>query len=141
MSKTKIPEPLRLSIVEQFQSRCAYCQTQQSISGVRLTVDHIVPESLGGKTEADNLCLACWDCNLYKAARIALFDDISQRAIRFFHPQKQCWVDHFSWSIDGSLVIEKTAIGRVTISALRMNRAELTVSRKLWTQVGWHPPD
>jgi hypothetical protein len=39
MSKTRIPEMLRLSIIEQFESRCAYCQTQQQVSGVRLTVD------------------------------------------------------------------------------------------------------
>ena len=86
MSKTRIPASLRLSIFEQFESRCAYGQTQQQISGVRLTVDHIIPESLGGKTETDNLCLACWDCNLYKASRIAVFDDISQSVVRLFHP-------------------------------------------------------
>ena len=56
MSKSKIPERLRLLVVDQFKSRCAYCQTQQQISGVRLTVDHIIPESLGGKTEKPNLC-------------------------------------------------------------------------------------
>lgn len=140
MSKTKIPETLRLLIAEQFKFRCAYCQTQQQISGVRLTVDHIVPESLGGKTEQANLCLACWDCNLYKAARIAVFDDVSQRAVRLFHPQKQPWVDHFAWSADGSWVIDETVVGRVSIAALRMNRTELIASRKLWTKVGWHPP-
>lgn len=141
MSKTRIPESLRQSIVEQFKARCAYCQTQQQISGVRLTVDHIIPEALGRKTENNNLCLACWDCNLYKAARIAIFDDVSQKAVRLFHPQKQLWVEHFSWSADSSLVTSKTTMGQVTISALRMNRTELTLSRKLWTEVGWHPPD
>ncbi|MGC1308059.1 MAG: HNH endonuclease [Phormidesmis sp.] len=141
MSKTRISDTLRRAIVEKFKSRCAYCQTQQQISGVRLTVDHIILEALGGKTEESNLCLACWDCNLYKAARIAVFDDVSQRAVRFFHPQKQLWDDHFDWSADGSLVIDKTTVGRVTTSALRMNRVELTLSRKLWTEVGWHPPD
>ena len=139
MSKTRIPASLRLSIFEQFESRCAYCQTQQQISGVRLTVDHIIPESLGGKTETDNLCLACWDCNLYKASRIAVFDDISQSVVRLFHPQQQSWAAHFSWNSDSSLVMDKTIVGRASISALRMNRIELTIARKLWT-AGWHPP-
>lgn len=140
MSKTRIPEALRLSISEQFKLRCAYCQTQQKISGTRLTVDHIVPESLGGITEVSNLCLACWDCNLYKAARIALYDDISKQTVRLFHPQKQSWLEHFEWSEDGSLIVYKTAKGRVSIAALHMNRMELRVSRKLWAEVGWHPP-
>ena len=141
MSKTRILEALRLSIFDQFQLRCAYCQTQQKISGTRLTVDHIIPESLGGVTEASNLCLACWDCNLHKAARVALYDEASQQAVRLFHPQKQSWLDHFEWSSDSSLIVDKTITGQVSIVALQMNRVELTVSRKLWAEVGWHPPD
>ena len=121
MSKTSIPAALRSSIFEQYQSRCAYCQTQQQISGVRLTVDHIVPESLGGQTRLDNLCLACWDCNLYKGARIAVFDEATQRAVRLFHPQNQSWHEHFRWSRDGTLLIDRTAVGRVSIMTLRMN--------------------
>lgn len=35
MSKSRIPDELRAEIVAQFSSRCAYCQTQQQISGVR----------------------------------------------------------------------------------------------------------
>ena len=53
--------------------------------------------------------------------RLAVFDDVSQGAVRFFHPQKQLWAEHFSWSVHGSLVIDKTTVGRVTIIALRMN--------------------
>ncbi|MDB9524900.1 HNH endonuclease signature motif containing protein [Oscillatoria sp. CS-180] len=140
MSKSRISESLRLAIVEQFQSRCAYCQTQQQISGVRLTVDHIIPESLGGATEKDNLCLACWDCNLYKASRVAVFDAASQQETRLFHPQKQLWSDHFEWNSDSTLMFGKTIVGRISIDTLRMNRVELVLSRKLWVKVGWHPP-
>ena len=141
MSKSRIPDSIRAAIVAQFDSRCAYCQTQQHISGIRLTIDHIVPEALGGTTEKQKLCLACWDCNLYKAARVSVFDEESQQDIRLFHPQLQAWFDHFEWSADGSLMIGKTVVGQVSIAALRMNRAELVVSRKLWAKVGWHPPD
>ena len=141
MSKSRVPDGLRAEIVTQFGSCCAYCQTQQQISGVRLTVDHIVPESLGGTTEKRNLCLACWDCNLYKAARVSVFDDQSQQDVRLFHPQMQAWFDHFEWSSDSVLILGKTMVGRVSITALRMNRAELVISRKLWTEVGWHPPE
>ena len=38
-------------------------------------------------------------------------------------------------------MLGKTMVGRVSIIALRMNRAELVISRKLWAEVGWHPPD
>lgn len=141
MSRSRIPKNLRLEIETQFKSRCAYCQTQQDISGVRLTVDHIVPESLGGATQLKNLCLACWGCNLYKAAQIAIFDEPTKQQIRLFHPQQQSWFDHFAWSADSSLIVGNTATGRVTITALKMNRVELVIARQLWTRVGWHPPN
>lgn len=141
MSKTRIPENLRLAIMSQFGHRCAYCQSQQRISGVRLTVAHIIPESLGGLTEQSNLCLACWDCNLNKAAKIAVYDPLSQEQIRLFHPQQQIWSAHFLWSKSGVSIMAQSAIGRVTIEAIRLNRPQLVLARELWVSVGWHPPD
>lgn len=37
---------------------------------VRLTVDHIVPRSMGGTNSLDNLQLLCRTCNAAKGARI-----------------------------------------------------------------------
>lgn len=141
MSKSRIPEKLRLEILEQFHYRCAYCQSQQRISGVRLTVDHIVPETLGGATETNNLCAACWDCNLYKAARIAIFDAHSQRPVRLFHAQQQIWAEHFAWRNSGKRIVGQTLTGSVTVEALRLNRIQLVTAREFWVAAGWHPPD
>lgn len=33
-------------------------------------IDHVTPESLGGRTTADNLVLACQSCNRRKGARL-----------------------------------------------------------------------
>lgn len=35
--------------------RCGYCQTAEAIVGTPMEIDHIIPESLGGLTEEDNL--------------------------------------------------------------------------------------
>lgn len=35
-------------------------------------IDHVIPESLGGSGDADNLVLACRTCNRKKGARDAL---------------------------------------------------------------------
>lgn len=61
-----IPTTWQQQVAERSQYRCSYCQSQQRLMGVSLTIDHIIPQSLGGATELDNLCLACWDCNLVK---------------------------------------------------------------------------
>jgi 5-methylcytosine-specific restriction endonuclease McrA len=45
--------------------KCAYCQTGSG----RLTIDHIVPKSRGGKTEFENCVAACKPCNHKKGNR------------------------------------------------------------------------
>ena len=58
MSATRIPPVLRASIAERARHRCSYCQTAESVTGSLFTVDHVIPEALGGRTTAENLvCL------------------------------------------------------------------------------------
>ena len=108
---------------------------------MRLTVDHIIPESLGGMTVLNNLCLACWDCNLIKGRRISAMSPLSQEEVALFHPLTQVWEDHFRWSEDASLIVGLTPVGEATIHALKLNRLHLVEARRRWTMVGWHPPN
>ena len=55
-----ISDSLRQEVTDRARGRCEYCQTQQVIV-VSMEIDHIVPESAGGETTFDNLCLACVD--------------------------------------------------------------------------------
>ncbi len=59
--KRKIPTTLRFSVLERDGFACVYCG--RSAPGVVLEVDHVNPESSGGKTDSDNLVTACWECN------------------------------------------------------------------------------
>lgn len=109
--------------------------------GMRFTVDHIVPQALGGGDEPSNLCLACWDCNLAKGARIAAVDPHTNALVVLYHPHKERWVDHFVWREGGVLIEGRTATGRATASALELNRPALLTARQRWAFVGWHPPN
>lgn len=53
-----------LGIVALFNCECAYCGSHS-----RLTMDHVVPVSRGGKTTLDNIIPACSSCNSSKQAR------------------------------------------------------------------------
>jgi 5-methylcytosine-specific restriction endonuclease McrA len=46
---------------------CQYCGQRETID--RLTQDHVVPRSLGGKTSWENVVTCCPDCNGRKANR------------------------------------------------------------------------
>ncbi|MEE8390909.1 MAG: HNH endonuclease [Anaerolineae bacterium] len=45
------------------------CRVNYWPLGMPLVVDHILPRSLGGSDEPENLCAACYRCNEYKGAR------------------------------------------------------------------------
>jgi len=74
MSEARIPKALRSRVAEQAQYRCGYCLTSEHIVGAPMEIDHLIPESLGGLTEEENLWLACSLCNNHKGDRIAALD-------------------------------------------------------------------
>lgn len=62
-----ISATLRKLITKRDKSRCAYCQTSEDNCGLRMHIDHITPEAIGGSSTPDNLCLICFACNIYKS--------------------------------------------------------------------------
>ena len=141
MSKTYIPVAWRRAVTERANHRCSYCLTPSEIVGSPFTIDHIIPESLGGPSTIDNLCLACWSCNLIKQARLVAPDPESGQVERLFHPYKQKWDEHFAWQKGGLLIAGLTPTGRATVNALKLNRAPLVNARRIWIRVGLHPPE
>lgn len=140
MSVTRIPPAVRKVVAERARCRCSYCQTAESITGSLFTVDHVIPESLGGHTVVENLCLACWECNRLKHNRITGFDPDSGTFVRLFNPNTQEWRDHFAWQMNGLFIVGLTPTGRATTIALQLNRVSLVNARRLWILAGWHPP-
>ena len=140
MSETHIPKALRRRVSEQAKYRCGYCLTSEGIVGAPMEIDHIIPESLGGLTEEENLWLACSLCNDHKADRIAALDPETGEIVRLFNPRFQDWNEHFAWNESGERIIGLTSTGRTTVLALNLNRPSLVRSRQLWVIAGWHPP-
>ena len=141
MSETYIPKALRRRMAEQARHRCGYCLTSEFVVGVPMEIDDILPESLGGLTEEENLWLACSLCNDHKGDRIAALDPETGEIVRLFNPRFQEWAGHFAWSETSDRIIGLTPIGRATVIALSLNRPTLVRARQLWKLVGWHPPE
>ena len=98
--------------------------------GVTFEVDHIVPRSAGGATVLENLCLCCPMCNRHKAMRTHLAYPLTGGMTRLFHPGRDAWEDHFEWGESASLLVGRTPVGRATVEALRMNRAQMIELRR-----------
>lgn len=135
-----IPESLKTQIREGDRYRCCYCLTSEANSGLPMSFDHIQPQSKGGNTSFENVCLACRSCNEYKSDLTEAQDPLTGEIFPLFNPRAQQWSGHFAWSLDATRVEGQTPVGRATIAALRMNNPVIVAARSRWVISGWHPP-
>jgi hypothetical protein len=132
----KIPAKLRAQIRQRDGDRCAYCHTPEALTVTPLELDHIIPLSVGGRTELENLCLACPACNRFKGSSEVAHDPITGEYVALFHPLTQQWEKHFQWQADQSEIHGLTPVGRATAIALHLNRPQMVRLRKLWGKIG-----
>ncbi len=137
---SRVSEKLREKIRLAAQDRCGYCQSPQHLIPIASEMEHITPTAEGGTNDEANLWLACRVCNSFKHAKTHAIDLQSNRKTHLFNPRKQVWSEHFEFSEDKTEIIGKTACGRATVIALKLNNACSVKMRKLWVSVGWFPP-
>jgi hypothetical protein len=135
---SRVPPKIRRRVTDRAGHRCEYCGLAQESQEASFHVDHILPRVAGGKTRLDNLALACVSCSLRKEARRSARDPETDRTVPLYHPRRQLWSDHFRW--DHVTVIGKTATGRATVAALKLNRPLILTIRLEETDRGRHPP-
>jgi 5-methylcytosine-specific restriction endonuclease McrA len=68
----RVPRNLRLpcsrrGVIIRDRETCQYCGRQ--MNRTHLTIDHVIPRTLGGPTDWDNVVAACRECNHRKGGR------------------------------------------------------------------------
>jgi hypothetical protein len=134
---SELSAPIRAAVIARADRRCEYCRLSQAGQEAAFHVDHVMPRAAGGTTTEGNLALACVSCSLHKAAKRTATDPNSGEEVSLFNPRSEKWAEHFQWQ--GETVLGTTAIGRATISALKMNRPLILAIRKEETIRGRHP--
>lgn len=85
---------------------CQYCNTQ--MSRVNLTIDHVLPRSLGGGTSWDNVTTACMKCNSTKGnnkkivpktkpRKPTYYELIAKEQQKILSVRDLSWLDYISW--------------------------------------------
>jgi 5-methylcytosine-specific restriction endonuclease McrA len=116
---------------ERAQAACEYCLTPELISFAVHRIDHIIAEKHSGKTEPDNLALACVLCNKYKGSDIASLDPETGKITTLYNPRQDVWHEHFLLRDNGTIIEPLTAIGRATAQVLRLNTPERISERSI----------
>jgi 5-methylcytosine-specific restriction endonuclease McrA len=109
-----IPDATKQLIRERAGFICEYCHSSERLSASRFTIDHIIPVSLGGSDDANNLALACRRCNERRYNFVAGFDPETQQIVPIFNPREQKWTSHFIWTDNGTVIKGISPTGRAT---------------------------
>lgn len=133
---TYVSSQLREFVLQRAGGRCEYCLYPQNAALFRFEMEHVISEKHGGRTEADNLALACPYCNRAKGSDIASIDSVTGELTPLFNPRTQLWNEHFV--LEGSDIVPLTPVGRVTVAILHMNDPERTLERERLIQSGRH---
>ena len=107
---------------------------------VQFEIEHMIPKVAGGETARTNLWLSCPSCNRFKGVKVDAIDPETQIVVSLFNPRTQKWFEHFEWSEDGTHIIGRTAIGRATIEALKLNHPWWIECRTEWVLREDFPP-
>lgn len=135
----------RQLVRERAKFLCEYCHSPEWSNADLFTLDHLVPQSLGGSDELDNLALACRRCNERRYNFTTGIDPETKLETPIFQPRQQVWAEHFIWTADGVKIVSLTSVGRATSNRLDLNDEFhndefIQRARRFWLQGGWHPP-
>lgn len=129
-----------MAVAERARNCCEYCQSQLRYSADSFSVEHIIPRSLGGTDDLQNLALACQRCNNAKFVAVEAADPLTGRSVPLYHPRQHVWNREFAWSHDFLTIQGLTPMGRATVEKLRLNRPGVVNLRRVLRGVGEHPP-
>lgn len=140
MPNSPISNNIKRQVAKRASNLCEYCLANSEYAFHTFPVDHILPVSLGGTNDLENLANSCQFCNYSKYNKTECLDPLTNEMVRLFNPRKDLWTDHFMWDETKTNIIGITPIGRATARCLKVNRSEAVNLRKVLAEFGVHPP-
>lgn len=134
MSTSYVSAAIRRLVYERAQGCCEYCLLPDLVALVSHEIDHVIAEKHEGRTEAENLALACSICNKHKGSDLASIDPETEEIVRLYQPRRDRWSEHFS--LEDAEIRGITVIGRVTTRLLHMNQPGRVEERRLLLKLG-----
>jgi len=132
-----ISDQVRRLVETRAQRLCEYCLIHEDDTFFGCEVDHIISRKHGGRTDPENLAYACFPCNRHKGSDVGSICCATGDLVRFFHPRRDRWADHFS--LDGPLIVPRTEIGEATARILQLNDPDRVLERESLIALGRYP--
>ena len=140
MATQRIPDWFYDRIARDAKFQCGYCRCPQQVLPYRLEIEHLLPTSLGGANDRENLWLSCHRCNKLRSNRLKVSDPLTGEEVSVFNPRRDDWANHFAWEQGGLLIVGLTACGRATAATLDLNDRYHLSARAVWIVARVYPP-
>ncbi len=114
MSSVYISAALQAQVLEDAGHRCGYCHSDERLTGMALSVEHLLPRASGGATGRENLWRSCRACNEQKGAQAQAADPETGAMVPLYNPRLQPWNAHFHHSFPYNGGTGATAAGMVS---------------------------
>ena len=139
MSDRRATAQLKREIYQRARGRCEYCCSPAFYAPDPFSVEHIQPRVDGGQLVLGNLALSCQGCNNLKHRATSALDPSTGLLSPLYHPRRDRWEEHFTWSEDFLHVLGLTPPGRATVLRLQLNRVGVVNLRRILLLAGEHP--
>ena len=88
-NRRNVPIALGRRVRQRARHRCGYCLCSETLLGMPMEFDHLIPQAAGGTTRAENLWLACRRSNAFKGTQTQARDPQSGDWVALFNPRRQ----------------------------------------------------
>lgn len=126
---SEIAEALREFVRLRAAGSCEYCRISERFTLAEHETDHVIALKHGGRAVVENLALCCAIRNRFKGSDIASIDPETGQLTPLFHPRLDRWDDHHV--LRNGEILGLSAVGRVTVRLLQMNRPTRIKERQL----------
>lgn len=126
---SRVRGALRRAVAKRARRSCEYCGAPERASPVAFHCEHVIPLQHAGRTELENLALACPACNFRKGTNLTALDPETGTLCILFHPRRDEWAGHFE--LRDNFIVAKTDSGRATARLLEFNAPHRVASRAI----------
>jgi HNH endonuclease len=137
MERPYLSQEIRRSVSQRADQLCEYCLIHSNDTALGCAIDHVISLKHGGSNDIDNLAYACVFCNRYKGSDIGSIVWATQEFVRFYHPRRDHWAEHFQ--LQNAEITPISPIGEVTARILGFNDPERLLERQLLIIQGKYP--
>jgi HNH endonuclease len=137
MERPYLSQDLRRLVIDRADRLCEYCLIHADDTILGCSIDHVISLKHRGPNDASNLAYACIFCNRYKGSDIGSIIWETQEFVRFYHPRRDAWGEHFR--LDITTITPISSIGEVTARILGLNDRDRLLERQVLINRGLYP--